>query len=361
MLPCIIKVEEKMLEYLLDMQGELTNDTELLNKFIKDKYKKFGSLEDQSVDYDKKLKDIVKENWKLRDFKRQDQENFINNLSISELNFFVSFQKNPGESNASYAKWMNNIAFDFIGAIITNIEDAPIDLGAVNSTTQSLPMSLAMDIAKAQYYEDFKNSLIKILGSLNVIGNPQQLFREITAGVKDFVDKPLDRNEMDDGIMPLSVGTGLIKGTGSLVTHTVGGAFGSVNRITKTFADGISTIHIDKDYNEKRVKMRFEKTNGLIGNLNKSMKQLGIGVLEGVKGVFLKPIEYGKKDGASGVLKGAYMGVTGLVVKPVAGVLDAASTLTGGISKATKMESEIPNEDRLRPPRAFYGPRRAIR
>lgn len=359
MLPTNIKLEETLLEYLLDLQGELGKDTKLLNDFIKQKYKKFSHDTSKTIDYDEKLKDIVKENWKLRDFKRQDQENFINNLSISELNFLVSFQKNPGESNASYAKWMNNIAFDFIGAIITNIEDAPIDLGAVNSTTQSLPMSLATDIAKAQYYEDLKNSLIKILGSLNVIGNPQQLFREISAGVKDFVDKPLDK--VDDGIMPLNVGTGLIKGTGSLVTHTVGGAFGSVNRITKTFADGISTIHIDKEYNVKRVKLRFAKTNGLLEGLNKSMKQLGMGLAEGVKGVFLKPIEFAKKDGASGALKGTYMGLTGLVVKPVAGVLDAASTLTGGISKYSKLEREIANEDRLRPPRAFYGPKRAIR
>jgi len=86
------------------------------------------------------------------------------------------------------------------------------------------------------------------------------------------------------------------------------------------------------------------------------MKQIGMGFGEGIKGLIMKPIEETQKAGAKGLLKGAYMGVSGLFVKPIAGILDATSTFTGKIRSTTTDYKEMTNNQRIRNPRPFYYP-----
>ena len=71
-------------------------------------------------------------------------------------------------------------------------------------------------------------------------------------------------------------------------------------------------------------------------------------------GVFLKPVEMMNKEGLLGAFKGAMIGVSGLVTKPITGVLDATSKTTGIISNIATKKEERPNTLRMRPPRTFY-------
>ena len=47
--------------------------------------------------------------------------------------------------------------------------------------------------------------------------------------------------------------------------------------------------------------------------------------MEGVGGVFTKPISGAKQEGVEGFFKGVGKGVVGLVTRPTAGVIDFAS------------------------------------
>lgn len=84
--------------------------------------------------------------------------------------------------------------------------------------------------------------LYKIFGSLNIIGNPVSLFRNISTGFKDLKDKP------SEGFVkgPLQFGKGLAEGTGSLIAHSVGGALNSVEKVTGTIASGLAALTFDK-------------------------------------------------------------------------------------------------------------------
>jgi vacuolar protein sorting-associated protein 13A/C len=55
--------------------------------------------------------------------------------------------------------------------------------------------------------------LLKLLGSLSVLGNPIGLFNNISTGVTDLIQLPVD------GFMkgPLEGGLGVVQGAGSLV------------------------------------------------------------------------------------------------------------------------------------------------
>ena len=70
--------------------------------------------------------------------------------------------------------------------------------------------------------------------------------------------------------------------------------------------------------------------------------------------VFLKPFEGAKKDGVKGFFKGTWQGISGLIIKPVAGVLDFASKTAEGIKSTATHFDDKPNEARERAPRVFY-------
>lgn len=67
-------------------------------------------------------------------------------------------------------------------------------------------------------------SVLKVLGSVNIIGNPVGLIKNIMKGFVDLVDKPMT------GFVkgPIEGGFGLAKGVGSLVKYSISGVFNSV-------------------------------------------------------------------------------------------------------------------------------------
>lgn len=58
----------------------------------------------------------------------------------------------------------------------------------------------------------------------------------------------------------------------------------------------------------------------------------------------MKPFEGAKKEGALGLIKGIGKGVAGLIVKPVSGVLDAASSFSDGIRNTITFGDDKANE-----------------
>ena len=51
---------------------------------------------------------------------------------------------------------------------------------------------------------------------------------------------------------PIQGGIGIIKGTTSLVSHTIGGAAGSVGKITNSLNKGVLFLTFDDQYNKKK-------------------------------------------------------------------------------------------------------------
>jgi vacuolar protein sorting-associated protein 13A/C len=66
--------------------------------------------------------------------------------------------------------------------------------------------------------------IYKLLGAVNLIGNPAGLFTNIATGLQDLVEKPAEGSVKG----PLELGMGIVQGAQSLIAHTVGGALNSV-------------------------------------------------------------------------------------------------------------------------------------
>lgn len=115
---------------------------------------------------------------------------------------------------------------------------------------------------------------------------------------------------------------------------------GSINRITKSFADGFSMIHMDRNMNRERLRMRFSGDKGFLGGLKRGLMMTGFGFKEGLTGLVKLPVQGAKSEGAWGGVKGTLKGVVGLIAKPVAGLLDGVSGIAGGIGQGIKGEGK---------------------
>jgi vacuolar protein sorting-associated protein 13A/C len=91
------------------------------------------------------------------------------------------------------------------------------------------------------YKDNLTQQLLKILGSIEIIGNPVGLVKNIGIGVYDLFDKPIE------GFIkgPIEGGIGIGKGAGSLVKNVVSGTSNSVGKISGAIASGCSTISMD--------------------------------------------------------------------------------------------------------------------
>lgn len=129
-----------------------------------------------------------------------------------------------------------------LGVVITNIEGAPIifDGIVINDcvdTVQGINQKLM-----EHYKGSVMRQLYKVFGSLNILGNPVSLFRNISTGFKDLKDKPAEGFVQG----PLEFGKGLAEGTSSLIAHSVGGALNSVSKVTGAVGSGLAALTFDK-------------------------------------------------------------------------------------------------------------------
>lgn len=79
-----------------------------------------------------------------------------------------------------------------MGVAIGNIDNANIVLSGIqlNSCFDSIPGIVSK--LKDHYKFSIIKALLKTLGSLDIIGNPVNLFSNIGTGFKDLVEKPIE-------------------------------------------------------------------------------------------------------------------------------------------------------------------------
>jgi len=131
-----------------------------------------------------------------------------------------------------------NLFANTVGSAVLNLDNAPIKvkgfkLDNVFDSEEGIQKKI-LDKIK----DDAGKSVLKIVGSLDIMGNPVGLFNDISTGVTDLIEKPID------GFLqgPLEGGKGVLKGAGSLVKNTVSGTFNSIGRITGSLASGVSNL-----------------------------------------------------------------------------------------------------------------------
>jgi len=201
-----------------------------------------------------------------------------------------------------------------------NINDAPITFNAVVlEDLHTSPTGLLNQLI-AKYKHEALRQMHKVVGSADFIGNPVGLFNNISAGVQDVFYEPYQGILVGEGIQEL--GLGLAKGAKSLVKKTVFSLSDSVSKVTgsvskgRSFGEvadvGLSLATMDQQFQAKRRSNRAKnRPKHAIGGISQGAKAFGSGVLSGVEGLALKPLEGAEREGLGGFLKGIGKGIAG--------------------------------------------------
>lgn len=261
----------------------------------------------------------------------------------------MSSSSKPTSSSDSFSL-LKMIASAF-NTTIQNVSEAPIQLMGFRAKFLYDSKNGITNKLFSHYKENIISTVLKIIGSLNIIGNPIGLFREVGSGIVDFFEMPI-QGLSDRG--PLGLGLGIMHGTHSLLKKTFAGTCNSIHTLTDSLGTGLTLLTFDEKYLEKRSRFLLKKPKNVIDGIYQGGKSIYHGFKEGVTGVVLQPIKGAENDGVSGLLKGGIQGLAGLVIKPVGGVLDATSKTAEGLKNTATYYDDKPNSERMRLPRVFY-------
>jgi len=87
----------------------------------------------------------------------------------------------------------------------------------------------------------------------------------------------------------------------------------------------------DKTFTREREVIKNDRSNHIIGGLFNGGKSIAFGFKNGFTGLVTQPVQGAERNGLPGFLLGAVKGLGGLGIKPISGVIDAASKTAEGI------------------------------
>jgi hypothetical protein len=124
-------------------------------------------------------------------------------------------------------------------------------------------------------------------------------------------DSSNPEDKKDSSHVARQVALGTAKGFGSIITTSLKSPAVIMHGITRGFHN------LPKAYGEEV--REYENVTGLRSGLSVSFKSLGYGLSDGIKDLFIKPIDGAEKNGALGFAAGCATGVLNAAFKPAAG------------------------------------------
>ncbi|KAL0477099.1 vacuolar protein sorting protein VPS34 [Acrasis kona] len=297
--------------------------------------------------------DLLGSDWALKPEIEPDDAGkvYFDRLELHPIKINISFTFNEASNNndAEQSNQVNesnplDILLGSMGFTFANINDAPICLNALILEHPFLTWNDLMDRIKKHYIRRLLWESYKLVGSLEMIGNPVGLFNDISTGVKDFFYEPAMAITESPEVFTKS----LAKGGKSLIGKTLHGAFNTMSNFTGTMSKGVAFLTFDKDLIKKRERSSVNRPKDLKTGLQQGGEVAMKGLYEGATDLFRQPAKGFQQEGTAGLFKGIGRGLIGIPMKPIGGVLEGMTRVSAGISN---MQNE--QHARVRFPRAF--------
>ncbi|KAJ4455689.1 putative Vacuolar protein sorting-associated protein 13a [Paratrimastix pyriformis] len=302
---------------------------------------------------------------------------YVKQLHLQPLQVNVTFRLTQagtgggrkGASGSAAATVMSPLRalFKRLGVGFLNAEDAPIKMNALLITNAYAELGQLIRRIRTHYRMRLLLEAYKVLGSLEVLGNPVGLVTSLGSGVVDLFYEPYRGLTQS----PKEFARGLGKGSLSLLKKSIFGIFDSASKITGAVTSGLALLSMDDAYirqrqqlTANRPKVRIFATGAVFGfvtwalvcvsktapllqvgygdlhvvdGVGQGLLYLGRGLVEGVAGVVIKPVVGAQRQGVEGFVKGVGKGIVGVFVRPTAGVFDLATKTLEGIRNTTTL------------------------
>ncbi|KAI9279983.1 hypothetical protein BY458DRAFT_470198 [Sporodiniella umbellata] len=280
----------------------------------------------------------------------------------SALYYFEEFCIQPMRLNLSFAKddkvddgkstqnMLRNspigYAFNVLTMTVGNVNDAPLKLNALmvdnlRASSDDLSMRIAL-----HYREQAMYQVHRVLGSIDILGNPVGLFNNLSSGFGELFYEPYQGFIMSD--RPQDLGVGVAKGVGGFMKKSVFGVSDSLSKFTGSLGKGLSAATMDKKFQDKRrTNMNRNKPTHAVGGVTQGVGYFGASLASGITGLVTNPMEGASENGAVGFVGGIGKGLVGAFTKPVAGLFDMTSNITAGIRETATSDGKVILRERL--------------
>ncbi|KAI7898920.1 uncharacterized protein BX663DRAFT_555462 [Cokeromyces recurvatus] len=224
--------------------------------------------------------------------------------------------------------------FNVFTMTLGNINDAPIKLNALmvdnlRASSEDLTARILM-----HYREQIIYQVHRVLGSIDIFGNPVGFFSTLSSGFGELFYEPYQGFIMSD--RPQDLGIGIAKGVGGFMRKGVFGISDSMSRFTGSLGKGLSVATMDKKFQDRRrMNMTRNKPTHAIYGVTQGVGYFGTSIASGFAGLVKRPIEGAEESGVVGFMGGVGKGIVGVFTKPVVGFLDMATNVTAGIRETT--------------------------
>lgn len=188
---------------------------------------------------------------------------------------------------------------------LVTFENANLDFRDYKKSNLFENFGFISEDLKKHYSDQIMSQAIKLLGTVDFLGNPVGLISDVRDGIKDLVTK---------------------RDVGSFISNSVHGVTNSTGKIAGTVSNVFSSIHRDNDHNIRRAKIRAMGHNSG-EHFSSGVTSLFHGLHGMTTSLYTSTVDGAKKDGFLGIGTGLAKGLAGTVTKPVAGVLDFAGEM----------------------------------
>ena len=266
-------------------------------------------------------------------------------LNIGAISTKITFRLDKNSIHLSKLPSILSHLITTFSASISQISDAQLNFNEIILENSYTNFSQLYSIIYDHYKRKLILQLYKIIGGIDIIGNPIKLFDSIGTGFYSLFNEP--RKEFLKG--PKNFGRGIGKGVKSLFSGIVGGTADSASKITGGLLNATKMIQGESNDNNINIK-KEEEPKGFFGGAFSGFKKGFNEITKGVTGIVTKPIEGSKKEGIGGFFKGIGKGVMGAALTPVNTVLTVGNETTKGISNSKLISNKV-DYFRFREPR----------
>ena len=233
----------------------------------------------------------------------------------------------------------------FIGNIFTHITDYNLYLPSLIYTDAFTDVLTLGTQLSSSYINQLKRRIFKIVGSLDILGNPTGYASSIGQGFLEIFEAP--RRGLIHG--PLGFGEGVAKGFGTFITTIISSSIDIVGKISGTLLASCEELQGIKytDYLSER------EPSNIFSGLYYGFKNGIIDIGKGVAGIFIKPYQEAKKSGFGGFIQGVGSGLIGAAVSPLTAGLRIANNIIVGTKNTFLIFNPKLKTERFRYPRTI--------
>lgn len=210
-----------------------------------------------------------------------------------------------------------------LGIPLIQFENARIEFSEFIITNKHDSVASIFELISRHFRQELRSNAIKILGSVDFLGNPLGLVVDF----KESVSNVLSNGQVSDFVFS--------------ITH---GMANSLSKFSSSLSDSLSSeLTMDERHRETREQIQSIYNQGSIDHFFGGALGFAVGVVGGALSIATQTYRGFNEAGISGAFTGLGKGAVGTVSKPIVGVLD----LTNGIASAIRETSRIGNKIEL--------------